>query len=69
LPDDVSSWGSQDIAIATFLMLLWKDMYPPRQVPAESDEEAKDWDTWGRPPAGFVDLGCVSRMSFCLVVG
>jgi hypothetical protein len=36
-------------------MLLWKDMYPARP-----DAEGEEWDTWGRPPNGFIDLGCVS---------
>jgi len=62
LPDDISSWGSQDIAIATFLMLLWRDMYPAREPPKD-EEEPNEWDKWGRPPAGFVDLGCVSVLS------
>lgn len=57
--DDISHWGSQDVAIATFLMLLWKDMYPARQAP-DGKEEVEEWDTWGRPTGGFVDLGCVS---------
>jgi hypothetical protein len=53
---DISDWGSQDVAIAAFLMLLWKDMYPARP-PTGSENE---WDTWGRPENGFIDLGCVS---------
>jgi tRNASer (uridine44-2'-O)-methyltransferase len=53
--NDISNWGSQDVAIAAFLMLLWKDMYPPRH-----DNGGEEWDTWGRPPNGFIDLGCVS---------
>ncbi|KAK4686049.1 tRNASer (uridine44-2'-O)-methyltransferase, partial [Tremellales sp. Uapishka_1] len=52
---DLSEWGSQDIAIAAFLMLLWKDMYPERTVVGESQHE---WDSWGRPERGFIDLGC-----------
>jgi tRNASer (uridine44-2'-O)-methyltransferase len=51
--------------VATFLMLLWRDMYPP--VPAEDREGdqptvGEEWDAWGRPPGGFVDLGCVSMV-------
>lgn len=57
LPSNLSLWGSQDIAISAFLMLLWKDMYPAR----EGDETGMDWDLWGRPPGGFLDLGCVSH--------
>jgi tRNASer (uridine44-2'-O)-methyltransferase len=54
LPHNLAAWGSQDIAIAAFLMLLWKDMYPAR----EGSETGMEWDRWGRPPGGFVDLGC-----------
>lgn len=46
----------QDVALAAFLMLLWRDMYPANTRPGKTGEE---WDRWGRAPAGFVDLGCV----------
>ncbi|WWC73653.1 uncharacterized protein I206_107625 [Kwoniella pini CBS 10737] len=61
---DLSEWGEQDIAIAAFLMLLWKDMYPPLPLSEvvskneEIQEEIREWDTWGRPEGGFIDLGC-----------
>ncbi|KAI0305739.1 hypothetical protein B0F90DRAFT_1624965 [Multifurca ochricompacta] len=55
----------EDIGIATFLMLLWKDSYGPETIPsghtdainakAPTDEP---WHRWPRPPGGFVDLGC-----------
>jgi len=62
LPPDLSGWGSQDVAIAAFLMLLWRDMYAAR-VDGERDwDERQMWDKWGRPPRGFVDLGCVSGL-------
>ncbi|KLT40961.1 DUF1613-domain-containing protein [Cutaneotrichosporon oleaginosum] len=54
LPHNIAAWGQQDIAIAAFLMLLWRDMYPAR----EGSETGMEWDKWGRPPGGFVDLGC-----------
>jgi tRNASer (uridine44-2'-O)-methyltransferase len=57
LPTHLSEWGSQDVAIAAFLMLLWKDMYPSRER-VNGDIE---WDKWGRPEGGFIDLGCVSH--------
>jgi tRNASer (uridine44-2'-O)-methyltransferase len=60
LHDDTSEWGSQDVAIAAFLMLLWKDMYPPRS----SKEGEEEWESWGRPENGFIDLGCVCLSSF-----
>ena len=62
LPDGLSAWGSQDVAIAAFLMLLWREMYPSQKVDAE-DREKRDWEDWGRPVGGFIDLGCV-RQSF-----
>ncbi|KAG8829714.1 tRNA(Ser) Um(44) 2'-O-methyltransferase [Serendipita sp. 400] len=40
----------EDIAIATFLILLWKDIYEAR----ESNEERR----CGQPPGGFIDMGC-----------
>ncbi|WVF68075.1 hypothetical protein IAT40_002838 [Kwoniella sp. CBS 6097] len=68
---DVSEWGQQDVAIAAFLMLLWKDMYPARErspssasldgreiVEDPDGHEQRAWDTWGRPEGGFIDLGC-----------
>lgn len=40
-------------------------MYP--SIEAESGMEdvptRRPWDTWGRPPGGFLDLGCVSHIS------
>nr|KIR88639.1 tRNA (uracil-O(2)-)-methyltransferase [Cryptococcus tetragattii IND107] len=58
--NNVSEWGRRDVAVAAYLMLLWKDMYPER--PNISDkgkgEDVRKWDTWGRPEGGFVDLGC-----------
>ena len=58
----------QDIGIATFLMLLWKDTYGPETIPPDAvrvavtnTAEAPDvepWRRWPRPPSGFVDLGC-----------
>jgi tRNASer (uridine44-2'-O)-methyltransferase len=63
----------QDIGIATFLMLLWKDTYGPETIPpdptpvaasnipdapASTHQDARPWHRWPRPPGGFVDLGC-----------
>lgn len=46
----------EDIGIATFLILLWKDTYPP---PAASDVPPDEpWRGWGQPPGGFLDFGC-----------
>ncbi|EJT99227.1 DUF1613-domain-containing protein [Dacryopinax primogenitus] len=55
-----------DVAIAAFLMLLWKLDYPALGVPRApllvgenpEREERCEWSTWGRPEGGFVDLGC-----------
>jgi tRNASer (uridine44-2'-O)-methyltransferase len=51
---------TQDVAVAAFLMLLWKDMYEPREIVEGSEATGEIWDKWGRPREGFVDLGCVS---------
>jgi tRNASer (uridine44-2'-O)-methyltransferase len=63
----------QDIGIATFLMLLWKDTYDPETIPPDPAHiaapntpsaqgppppDAEPWRHWPRPPGGFVDLGC-----------
>ncbi|KAF6756478.1 DUF1613 domain-containing protein [Ephemerocybe angulata] len=45
----------EDIGIATFLMLLWKDSYPASQ---ETIDETAPWKSWGRPLGGFIDFGC-----------
>ncbi|KAJ6515316.1 hypothetical protein C8R45DRAFT_956091 [Mycena sanguinolenta] len=46
----------EDIGIATFLILLWKDTYPPlRALDVPPDEP---WRGWGRPAGGFLDFGC-----------
>ncbi|KAJ7784107.1 hypothetical protein B0H16DRAFT_1356096, partial [Mycena metata] len=46
----------EDIGIATFLILLWKDTYhPPPTSDVPPDEP---WLGWGRPPGGFLDFGC-----------
>ncbi|KAA1476077.1 DUF1613-domain-containing protein [Dentipellis sp. KUC8613] len=60
----------EDIGIATFLMLLWKDTYGPASTekkietepnsppPSEEPLNEAPWKHWPRPPGGFVDLGC-----------
>ena len=57
----------QDIGIATFLILLWKDTYGPETIPpvpnttdaqAPASPDVEPWRRWPRPPGGFVDLGC-----------
>ncbi|WFC93688.1 tRNA(Ser) (uridine(44)-2'-O)-methyltransferase [Malassezia brasiliensis] len=44
----------EDLGIAAYLMLLWRDMFP---APAPSDD-ARRGRRWGQPPGGFVDVGC-----------
>ncbi|KAG2112408.1 hypothetical protein DEU56DRAFT_202623 [Suillus clintonianus] len=44
----------EDIGIATYLMLFWKDMFATSSV-KELDESP--WKSWPRP-SGFLDLGC-----------
>ncbi|KAG8900397.1 tRNA(Ser) Um(44) 2'-O-methyltransferase [Tulasnella sp. 403] len=47
----------EDIGIATFIQLLWKHTCSPREAPLNSDL-SEPWQTWGRPPCGYVDPGC-----------
>lgn len=63
--DDIlrpNSSTQQDIGIATFLILLWKQTYGEGgehhlvESTAEGAESAS-WKIWPRPPAGFLDLG------------
>lgn len=58
----------QDVAVACFLMLLWRDMYPRRDLARTGVEAAtfKDepWLEWGRPEGGFLDLGCVGETKY-----
>ncbi|EMD42208.1 hypothetical protein CERSUDRAFT_147858 [Gelatoporia subvermispora B] len=51
----------RDIGIATFLMLLWKDMYGGDTQAADQkvhEDLHEPWKNWPRPPSGFLDLGC-----------
>ncbi|KAH9847366.1 DUF1613-domain-containing protein [Lenzites betulinus] len=53
----------EDIGIATFLILLWKDSYGARELEAPDDVNGENldgmpWRQWPRPPGGFLDLGC-----------
>ncbi|KAI0320928.1 hypothetical protein OF83DRAFT_1081312 [Amylostereum chailletii] len=51
----------EDIGIATFLMLLWRDTSDPNYtVPVLDCEPPSEepWRKWPRPAGGFVDLGC-----------
>ncbi|KAI0254030.1 hypothetical protein BJV78DRAFT_1280440 [Lactifluus subvellereus] len=56
----------EDIGIATFLMLLWKDTYGPETIPSSPagttdtpmSPDEPPWRQWPRPPGGFADLGC-----------
>lgn len=43
-------------------MLLWREMCPAPKVVDEEDGEKRDWDSWGRPRGGFIDLGCVRAL-------
>ncbi|KAH8109775.1 DUF1613-domain-containing protein [Phellopilus nigrolimitatus] len=53
----------EDIGIATFLMLLWKQGTfagpSPAHTPSRRSEEGEvPWRSWPRPPGGFLDFGC-----------
>ena len=50
----------QDIGIATFLMLLWKDTFPPHlnlEEVSGTPVDDQPWRSWPRPPSGFLDFG------------
>lgn len=47
----------QDIGIATFLMLLWKDTFTPKPKPIDQSINGQPWKSWPRPPTGFLDFG------------
>ncbi|XP_006464036.1 hypothetical protein AGABI2DRAFT_209065 [Agaricus bisporus var. bisporus H97] len=49
----------EDIGIATFLMLFWKETYTHQDhMNPEGSEPDCPWFTWPRPPGGFLDFGC-----------
>ncbi|KAF8157227.1 hypothetical protein B0H34DRAFT_658721 [Crassisporium funariophilum] len=48
----------EDIGIATYLMLLWKDTFTS-DIDVDPTSNLEDpWKRWPRPPGGFLDLGC-----------
>ncbi|KAI0660428.1 hypothetical protein C8Q70DRAFT_975427 [Cubamyces menziesii] len=54
----------EDIGIATFLMLLWKESFGTQGENGLNDAAVPEnlqtapWKSWPRPPGGFIDLGC-----------
>lgn len=49
----------EDIGIATFLMLFWKDTFAASADLADVQEvDDLRWASWSRPSGGFLDLGC-----------
>ncbi|KAL1951651.1 hypothetical protein VTO73DRAFT_800 [Trametes versicolor] len=53
----------EDIGIATFLMLLWKESYGSTHSETSNLNNTDDmsptpWRSWAQPPGGFLDLGC-----------
>ncbi|KAG1733136.1 hypothetical protein EDB19DRAFT_1731825 [Suillus lakei] len=49
----------EDIGIATFLMLFWKDMFATSaDLAAVKELDDSQWTSWPRPSGGFLDLGC-----------
>ncbi|KAF5383079.1 hypothetical protein D9615_004874 [Tricholomella constricta] len=50
---------TQDIGIATYLMLLWKYSYSATESKdAPIPDPDQPWMSWPRPPGGFLDFGC-----------
>ncbi|GLB39006.1 putative predicted AdoMet-dependent methyltransferase [Lyophyllum shimeji] len=48
----------EDIGIATYLMLLWKDTYFEDSEATVVSNPDEPWRSWPRPPGGFLDFGC-----------
>ena len=48
----------EDLGIAAWLILLWRDMFPARDPASEPQHQLRCADVWGQPPGGFVDIGC-----------
>ncbi|KAF8338658.1 hypothetical protein F5887DRAFT_982268 [Amanita rubescens] len=48
----------EDIGIATYLMILWKQTYSEAHSATDNVNEDEPWRTWPRPPGGFLDFGC-----------
>ncbi|KAF4581735.1 tRNA(Ser) Um(44) 2'-O-methyltransferase [Pleurotus pulmonarius] len=48
----------EDIGIATYLMLLWKDSCSQVPAPSTTEHDDRPWLSWPRPSGGFLDLGC-----------
>ncbi|KAG1733392.1 uncharacterized protein EDB91DRAFT_1149343 [Suillus paluster] len=49
----------EDIGIATYLMLFWKDMFADSaDLAAVTELHDSPWKSWPRPAKGFLDLGC-----------
>jgi tRNASer (uridine44-2'-O)-methyltransferase len=48
----------EDVGIATWLMLFWRETFKYNFVNTQDDDDGdKPWKSWPRPPGGFVDLG------------
>ncbi|KDR66238.1 hypothetical protein GALMADRAFT_148002 [Galerina marginata CBS 339.88] len=47
----------EDIGIATYLMMLWKDTFRSDTF-VNALDSTEPWKAWPRPPGGFLDLGC-----------
>ncbi|KAF5335627.1 hypothetical protein D9758_014800 [Tetrapyrgos nigripes] len=56
----------EDIGIATYLILLWKDTFAVGEIEGkhgakekyDDEDNPQPWRQWPRPPGGFLDLGC-----------
>lgn len=49
----------KDIAIATYLILLWRDTYKTPDGSLDQSLDTEPWKRWPQPPGGFLDFGCV----------
>jgi tRNASer (uridine44-2'-O)-methyltransferase len=55
-----SQRSKQDIGIATFLILLWKQKFTSSNTSTSEENPAEPWRSWPRPAGGFLDFGYVS---------
>ncbi|KNZ79446.1 tRNA (uracil-O(2)-)-methyltransferase, partial [Termitomyces sp. J132] len=48
----------EDIGIATYLMLFWKNTFFADSEHTLKTDANEPWRAWPRPPGGFLDFGC-----------
>ncbi|KAF2172350.1 hypothetical protein M409DRAFT_63066 [Zasmidium cellare ATCC 36951] len=61
----------EDIAIAAFLIELWRGMYRiPNTTSSNIDDDGEDQEGGGKPPfPGFIDIGCGNGLLVSILLG